>query len=174
MQLTISALGKKSTKFIAEILSIISSCNCTVQNIKSSNLGQSTALYILVDGNWNHIAKVETLLDSLQKRLEIQIQTLRPEPNKQKPTYIPYSLETISIDRHNVIEDITQFFYEREVCIDEINATRYPAPYVETAIFSSKFILLVPPQVRLIMLREEFLDFCDTLNIDAVIEPIKR
>jgi len=174
MQLTISALGNKSPNFVAEILAIISSCNCTVLNLKSSNLAQSTASYLLIDGNWNHIAKVESLLESLQKRLEIQINTLRPEQSAHKPSYIPYSLETVSIDRHNVIEDITNFFYEREVCIDEINASSYPAPYVETSIFSTKFILLVPPQVRLLMLREEFLDFCDTLNIDAIIEPIKR
>jgi len=174
MQLTISALGNKSTPFMPEILAIISNCNCIVLNLKSSNLSQSTATYLLIDGNWNHIAKVESLLDSLQKRLEIQIQTLRPDPITQKPNSIPYSLETISIDRHNVIEDITHFFYEREVCIDEINAYSYSASYVETAIFSTKFILLIPPQVRLLMLREEFLDFCDTLNIDAIIEPIKR
>ncbi len=174
MQLTISALGNKSTPFMPEILAIISNCNCTVLNLKSSNLAQSTATYVLIDGNWNHIAKVESLLHSLQKRLEIQIQTLRPESITPKPNSIPYSLETISIDRHNVIEDITHFFYDREVCIDEINACSYSAPYVETTIFSTKFILLIPPQVRLLMLREEFLDFCDTLNIDAIIEPIKR
>jgi len=174
MQLTITALGNKSTHFIAEILSTISSCNCTVLDLKSSNLAQSTAAFLLVDGNWNHIAKVETLLDNLQKRLEININTIRPEPNLKKPTSIPYSLETISIDRHNVIEDITNFLYEREICIEEINASSYPAPYIQTAIFSTKFILLIPPQVRLLMLREEFLDFCDTLNIDAIIEPIKR
>ncbi len=174
MQLTITALGNKSTYFVAEILTIISSCNCTILNLKSSNLSQSTASYLLIEGNWNHIAKVETLLDSLQKRLEIKIHTLRPEANSKKQNYIPYSLETISIDRHNVVEDITNFFNEREICIEEIHATRYPAPYVETAIFSTKCILLIPAQVRLLMLREEFLDFCDTLNIDAIIEPIKR
>jgi len=174
MQLTISALGNKSTHFIAEILTIISNCNCAVLDIRSSNLGQSTATYLLADGSWNHISKIETLLDNLQKRLEIQIITLRPETETQKIACIPYSLETISIDRHNVIEDITQFFYEREICINEINASSYPAPYNETPIFSAKFIILIPHQVRLLMLREEFLDFCDSLNIDAIIEPIKR
>ncbi len=174
MQLTITALGNKSTLFIAEILATISSCHCTVQDLKSSNLAQSTAAFLLVDGNWNNIAKLETLLDNLQTRLEIKINTLRPEPIKKKPNSIPYSLETISVDRHNVIEDITNFLYEREICIEQINASSYPAPYIQTPVFSTQFILHIPSQVRLLVLREEFLDFCDTLNIDAVIEPIKR
>ncbi len=174
MQLTITALGNKSTLFISEILATISSCQCTVQELKSSNLAQSTAAFLLVDGNWNNIAKLETLLDNLQNRLEIKINTLRPEPISKKPNAIPYSLETISVDRHNVIEDITNFLYEREICIEQINACSYPAPYIQTLVFSTQFILHIPSQVRLLVLREEFLDFCDTLNIDAVIEPIKR
>lgn len=174
MQLTITVLGNNSIHFIAEILATISSCNCNVLDLKFSNFAQSTAAYLLVDGNWNHIAKVESLLENLQKHLEIHISTIRPETNEEKIASLPYSLETISIDRHNVIEDITGFLFERDICIEEINASSYPAPYVQTLIFSTKFILLIPPQVRLLLLREEFLDFCDILNIDAIIEPIKR
>ncbi len=174
MQLTITALGKQSTPFISEILATVSGCNCNIVDIKFSTLAQSTATYLLVDGDWNQIAKLETLLDNIQKRLEIKINTLRPETNTKKPTSIAYSLETVSVDRHNVIEDITTFLYEREICIAEINANSYSAPYAQTAISTTKFIILIPPQVRLLLLREEFLDFCDTLNIDAIIEPIKR
>ncbi len=174
MQLTITALGNKSTHFIAEILATISNCQCNVLDLKASNLAQSTAIYLLIDGDWNHIAKVETLLENLKNQLEIHINSIRPESNTKKSNSIPYSLETISIDRHNVLEDIANFLYDREICIEEINASSYPAPYIQTLVFSTKFIILIPPQVRLLMLREEFLDFCDTLNIDAIIEPIKR
>lgn len=176
MQLTVTALGHKSIQFLTEILSAISSCKCSVLEIRSSNLAQTTASYLLIDGNWNHIAKLETLLDNIQKRLEIQIHTLRPDADSspRKTEGIPYSLETISIDRSNVIEDISNFLVERNICIEEINASSYQAPYIQTPIFSTKFILLIPADVRLLLLREEFLDFCDNQNIDAIIEPIKR
>jgi len=174
MQLTITALGKKSVPFIAEILTAISSCDCSILEVRSSNLSQSTASYLLINGNWNHIAKLESLLETLQKRLEIQINTLRPESNNKKDEGIPYSLETISIDRPNIIEDITSFLFERGICVEEISASNYQAPYIQTPIFSTKFVILIPPEVRLLLLREEFLDFCDNLNIDAIIEPIKR
>jgi len=174
MQLTVTALGNKSIHFLSEILAAVSSCKCSVQEIRSSNLAQTTASYLLIDGNWNHIAKLETLLDNIQKRLEIKIHTLRPDTTPKKIEAIPYSLETISIDRSNVIEDITCFLTERHIHIEEINASSYQAPYIQTAIFSTKFIVLIPSEVRLLLLREEFLDFCDNQNIDAIIEPIKR
>lgn len=174
MQLTITALGNQSTRIIAEILTAISSCECNVLELRSSHLAQSTASYLLVDGNWNHIAKLESILEALQKSLEIQINTLRPELDRKEYEGIPYSLETISLDHNDVIENITSFLFGRGLCIEEINASCYQAPYIQTTIFSTKFILLIPPEVRLLALREEFLDFCDSLNIDAIMEPIKR
>jgi len=174
MQLTISALGNQSSHFIAEILAAISSCECNILELRSSRLTQVTASYLLVEGNWNHVAKLESILECLQKRLEINIQTLRPETSHAENEGIPYTLETVSINHNNVIEEITSFLFDHEIIIEEINASCYQAPYIQTPIFSTKFILLIPPDVRLLALREEFLDFCDNLNIDAIIEPIKR
>ena len=174
MQLTISALGNQSAHFIAEIIAAVTSCESKVLELRTSRLAQVTATYMLVEGNWNHIAKLESILEGLQKRLEINIQTLRTESHHKESEGIPYSLETISLDRDNVIEDITSFLFDREISIEEINASSYQAPYIQTPIFSTKFILCIPPEVRLLALREEFLDFCDNLNIDAIIEPIKR
>jgi glycine cleavage system transcriptional repressor len=39
--------------------------------------------------------------------------------------------------------------------------------------FSVHISLEVPADTHIASLREEFLDFCDRLNLDAVIEPIK-
>jgi glycine cleavage system transcriptional repressor len=78
------------------------------------------------------------------------------------------------LDRSNVIGSIITFLFEHEISVEEINASSYQAPYMQTPLFSTKFILFIPPEVRLLALREEFLDFCDHLNIDAIIEPIKR
>ncbi len=87
---------------------------------------------------------------------------------------MPYTLETISLDKESITESITTFLLDRSIEIEEITGSSYQAPYGETTVFSTKFIILVPPQIHLLSLREEFLDFCDHLNIDAILEPIKR
>jgi glycine cleavage system transcriptional repressor len=174
MQLTITALGKLHTHFIAEILPIIRDCKCNVLEIRSSRLGQSTASYLLVQGNWNQIAKVESALDLIQKRMEIKIHMLRTEAKDKGKECVPYTLETISLDKESIIEAITSFLLGRDIDIEEITGSSYQAPYAQTPIFSTKFVILVPPQIHLLSLREEFMDFCDHLNIDAILEPIKR
>ena len=176
MQLVISVLGTNSTDFIGEILPIVRDCNCNILEIRSSQLSQSNAAYLLIQGNWNQIAKVESTLEYVQKRIDIKIQTLRPDHKDKERTKdcIPYSLETLSLDKNSVVESITAFLYDREIMIEEIVGSSYQAPYIQSAVFSTKFIVLVPPQLPLLSLREEFLDFCDQLNIDAILEPIKR
>jgi len=174
MQLAITILGHHHNNLIAEILPAIRDCKCTIVEIRSSRLSQATAAYILIQGNWNHIAKLENTLDSIQKRLEIHIHTLRPEQKDKTNDSIPYSLETLSLDRDNVIESISAFLHDRDIGIEEITGSCYQAPYIQTAVLSTKFIITIPPQLQLLSLREEFLDFCDHLNIDALLEPIKR
>ncbi|MDO9105027.1 MAG: ACT domain-containing protein [Methylovulum sp.] len=174
MQLAITALGNNQINFIAELLPAIRDCKCNMVEIRSSRLAQVTAAYLLVQGNWNQIAKLENVLDSLQRRMEIKIHILRPEPKEKAKEYVPYSLETISLDKDNIMESVTSFLIDREIEIEEMAGSSYQAPYVQTPVFSSKFVILIPPQLNLLSLREEFLDFCDQLNIDAILEPIKR
>jgi glycine cleavage system transcriptional repressor len=176
MQLSITALGSNQINFIVEILPAIRDCNCSILEIRSSRLGKSAAAYLLVQGNWNQVAKLETTLDNIQKRLDIKLNVLRPEQkDKEKDKdCLPYSLETISLDRDNVVESITSFLFDREISIEEISGSSYQAAYIQSAVFSTKFIILIPSQLPLLTLREEFLDFCDQLNIDAILEPVKR
>ncbi|MDD5460995.1 MAG: transcriptional regulator [Methylococcales bacterium] len=176
MQLAITILGSTQSHFIAEILPAIRDCNCNILEIRASHLGQSAAAYLLIQGNWNQIAKFENSLENMEKRLEIKIHALRPDQkdkNKDKQC-VPYSLETISLDKDSVIESITSFLFDRHIDIEEITGSSYQAAFIQTSVFSTKFIILIPPQVQLLSLREEFLDFCDQLNIDAILEPIKR
>jgi glycine cleavage system transcriptional repressor len=176
MQLAISVLGANHTNLIGEILPVVRDCNCNILEIRSSQLGQSTAAYLLIQGNWNQIAKVENTIENIQKRLEIKISTLRPEQKDKDKTKdcIPYSLETISLDKDSLVESITSFLFDRDISVEEIAGSAYQAPYIQSSVFSTKFIILVPSSLSLLSLREEFLDFCDQLNIDAILEPVKR
>ncbi len=174
MQLAITILGPHQSRFMAEILPAIRDCKCHILDIKSSSIGQTTAAYLLIEGNWNQIAKFETTLELIQKRLDIKVQTLRTEPKEKSKECLPYSVETISLDHESIVESIATFLLDHDIEIEEVTGSSYQAPYLQTSVFSSKFIILVPASVSLLMLREEFMDLCDQLNIDAILEPVKR
>jgi glycine cleavage system transcriptional repressor len=174
MQLAITVLGHNRNHFITEILSSIRECKCSIVEIRYSRLEQADAAYLLIQGNWNQIAKIENVLEAVEKRLDIKIHMLRPEHQHKEKDFLPYSLETLSVDRDNIIDSVSSFLSVRGIEIEEVSGSAYQAPYISTSVFTTKFIVLIPPEIRLLSLREEFLDFCDQLNIDAILEPIKR
>jgi glycine cleavage system transcriptional repressor len=175
MQLAITALAQRKINFIAEILPAIRDCKCTILEIRASKLAQTNAAYLLVEGNWSQIAKLESTLDAIVRHVDIKIQLERTEAREKGDDCVPYLLETLSLEqRDSIIESIATFLLDRHIEIEDISGSCYPAPYAQNPVFSSKFIVLIPHHLHLLSLREEFLDFCEQLNIDAILEPIKR
>lgn len=174
MQLAITVLGNRNTPFFEQILSAINRCQCNITEIRSSDFTSSAAMLFLVEGNWNQVAKLDNILDALEKQLKIQISRARQEKTAPLKTGLPYTLEAMCQDQKDIVLNITTFLTERHIAIEEITGSRYSAPYIDTPIFSIKFIIVLPSNQRLLQLREDFLDFCDQLNLDAILEPIKR
>jgi glycine cleavage system transcriptional repressor len=175
MQLAITILSKKSTVFIVDVLAAITTHKCTILELSLSGFSDSaTASYLLVEGNWNCLAKLEIMLESLQKRLDIKIYSLHLEPHGIVCEYMPYSLEILSINQDGILQDLLTFLATHQIVTKEIKASCYPASYTQTPLFSAKFVLLLPLDIHLLSFREEILDFCDGTNVDAIFEPIKR
>lgn len=174
MQLTINVLGEKKDTYLADIFTSIDQCKCSVLEIRSSQFFNATVSYMLIEGNWNHIAKLENTLDIISKKAEFTIMKTRLEKDLGKSELIPYTLETISLNKKAALMHISNFLFDRNIQISEINGSCYQAPYLQTTVFSSKIIIFIPPDIGLLALREELLDYCDQLNIDAILEPIKR
>lgn len=175
MQLAITILGKKQTPFIAEVLAAISNHKCTILELSFSDFSNATnAACLLVEGNWNGLAKLEIALEHLQKRLDIVISSLHLEPQVFDFEYIPYNLEIISINQDGILQDLLIFLATHHIIAKEINASCFPAHFSQTMLFSAKLVLLIPTRIQLLGFRDELFDFCNGSNVDAIFEPIKR
>ncbi len=173
MHLAITALSQSPSHFIAEILDAVTQCNCNILELRSTHLATSAiAAYLLIEGNWNHLAKLETVLNSLQQQINIQIQSQQTKNISPPKTYIPYKLATISINQQSITQDIVIFLNTHNILIEEIKASCRPDYTTQTPIFSTQFSILIPISIQLAFLREEIFIFCDNLNLDALFEPI--
>ena len=174
MQFAVTLLGQQSNNFLTDVLKSISDCGCTVSELRASHFSQLTACYFLVNANWNNRGKLENLFQELASSLSIQVMPLLSEQEVTKSTGIPYIIEAISAENNQVVEEILTFLANRDTVIEDIRVNTLKSSYSSTPVLSVKVILLVPPKERLLLFREEFLDFCDNLNIDTLIEPLKR
>lgn len=175
MRLAITILGEKSTAFIAEVLTTTSTHKCNILELSFSDFSHSaTAAHLLVEGNWNYLAKLETSLVHLQKRLNIKVCTVHLESQDVVAHAMPYSLEIIAISYEDILQDIMSFLSTHQIVVKEIRSSTYPAAYTQTPLCHANFVLLIPLEIHLILFREELINFCDDCNIDAIFEPIKR
>lgn len=174
MQLAITILGLKSKHLINEVIDCVQECECHVNTISSTLMGSAVGAYVLAEGNWNHIAKLETTLESLQKKEDLQIQSLRVQDNGAPLQGLPFSIEVIGLDQVNLISSLLNFLLKNGTEIQEFSSIRYPAPFNQSLLCATKIVIIVPQDTPLLRLREDFIEFCDQHNIDAIMEPFKR
>lgn len=174
MQLAITAIGKNQWEITTDLPQVILDCNCSILELRVTALGRKIAAHLLVEGNWNHVARLESLLEALSLRCGFKIHACRTEDSKSDTGRIPYTIDAITSDRTAVAYEVAAFLKEHNILIHEFSASRYPAPHTGAPVFVMHIIISIPADLQLISLRDEFLDFCDRLNIDAILEPLKR
>lgn len=172
--LVITALGGDKPGIINDLCQAILENNGNVIDSRMTVLGGEFAILLFVEGNWNAIAKIESSIPKLEKRLELTIITKRTEARKQGKPLLPYAVEVVALDHPGIVYNLANFFSTRQINIEELSTNSYAAAHTGTPMFAVQMIVEIQADVQIAPLREEFMDFCDGMNLDAVIEPAKR
>ena len=171
--LVLTALGKDKPGIVDKLSMAIMDCGCNIEDSRMMVMGGEFAVMLMVSGKWNELAKLEDSLPLLREKLALTITAERTETKPHTANLIPYSVEVVAIDHPGIVYQIANFFSAREINIHELNSNRYAAAHTGTPMFSMNMIVDIPGNIRISALREDFLDFCDDLNMDAIIEPLK-
>lgn len=171
--LVISALGKDRPGIVKSLSKKILDEGCNITDSRMTVLGGEFAILLLVSGQWNTLAKLENVLPELQEELGLTIIGKRTEQRSQTNNLLPYMVEVVSLDHPGIVNQLAEFFSERNINIEDMVTTNYAAAHTGTPMFSVHMSVGIPADVHLAGLRDEFMDYCDALNLDAVIEPIK-
>jgi len=134
-------------------------------------LGGEFAVMLLISGKWNSLVKLEDGMSKLEQELVLRITSTRTKQSSSSDKLMPYNVEVVAIDHPGIVYKIASFFSAREINIRELNTTSYAAAHTGTKMFSMLMTVDIPAQIRVAGLREEFIEFCDELNVDAVLEP---
>ncbi len=127
----------------------------------------------MIAGDWHEIARLENTLKQLEPESDIQISLSRTEDLELNQSHVPYTIEVYAPDRAGIMQELTQFLQARTILITQIKTNRNRASKMMADLFCVNLSLAIPADIHIISLREEFLDFCDNANIDAILEPVK-
>ncbi len=171
--LAVSAIGSDRTGMVHELTRVVTECGGNISESRMANLGSEFAMLLLVSGNWHALAKLETELKRLAETSSLSIHLRRTEPRTTRTDMLPYSIDVVCLDQTGIVAGLAGFFASRGIDIAEVSTRSYPAAHTGAPMFSVQMIVNIPSRIHIAHLREEFMEFCDSLNLDAILEPVK-
>jgi len=171
--LVISALGEDHPGIVNQISKAILDHGCNIEDSRMTVLGGEFAAMLLVEGKWNTLAKVENSLPELGRQLGMTIISKRTSQRATGANLLPYMVDVVSMDHPGIVNNLAGFFAERNINIEDMATSTYAAAHTGTPMFAVHITVGIPADLHIAGLREEFMDYCDALNLDAVLEPIK-
>lgn len=171
--LVITAVGNDRPGIVNELTKHILDNECNVTDSRMSILGGEFALILMISGNWNSIAKIEDALPRLGDKLGMNVTTKRTEPRTQRGNLLNYHVDVLAIDQPGIVHQVTQFFSNNEINIESLNTDTYNAAHTGTPMFAINMTVNIPVDQSIAQIREQFLDFCDALNMDGLMEAVR-
>lgn len=171
--LVVSALGESHTNLVKDLSRAILECDCSVVNSRMMVLGNEFAAMVMVQGNWNTLARLEVQLKRLEQSLGLNVVYRRTEEHQRQVNVLPYAVEVIALSHSSIVYELANFFTGRSISIEDLTSHNYRALPTGADMISVNIVIGIPVDTHIAALREEFMDFCDQLNFDSVMEPIK-
>ena len=168
--LVISALGNDKPGIVNELSKAILDQGGNISESRMTVLGGEFAMMLLVTGTQECIDNIISKLDKTGEKLNLTLIAKETQPQESNLKRLPYQISVVSMDHPGIVHDISDFLSSRNLNIEEIDTSTYPAAHTGTPMFSLDMIISVPADSSVRTLRDEFLIFCDDLNLDASLE----
>lgn len=172
--LVVSALGGSSSNVVRDLTKVVLDCGGNIKESRMAALGADFAMILLVSGNWHTMNKLEQDLSRYAQSDGLVMQVKRTEPREFAKELLPYAVDVVGLDQPGVVNSLSAFFAARSVEIGDVTTRSYQANSTGTPMFSVQMLINIPASVHISGLREEFMEFCDQMNVDAIIEPVKH
>ncbi len=171
--LVVTALGKNRPEDLEQFTRAIKECGCNITESRISVLGSEFCILLKLAGSWDAIAKIEDMLPRLEKRLNMTIMARRTAPAKLSGNLMPYAIDVVSFDHPGIVHDIINFIHDNKLGIQEMHSHTYMAANTGTPMCSLHVTINIPSDMSIAAIRGDFMEFCDQLNLDAIMEPVK-
>lgn len=151
----------------------ISESGCNLTDARLSTVGRDVSVSALAIGSWDAVAKLEAMLTRLQRDEGIKLNWFRTGPKTPQSDLLPYIVEVIAQDKPGILFQLADFFDRQNITIENLQSLRYRAMQTGADMFSAQITIGVPASMHIAALRDDFLEFCDHLNLDAIMDPMK-
>lgn len=168
--LVISALGNDQPGIVNELSKAILEQGGNISESKMTILGGEFAMMLLATGSQECIDNIISKLEQTGENLNLTLIAKETQSQESNNKRLPYQVSVVSMDHPGIVHHISDFLSSRNLNIEEIETKTYPAAHTGTPMFSLDMTISIPADSSVRSLRDEFITFCDDLNLDATLE----
>ena len=151
----------------------IADSGCNLVDARLSTVGRDVSVTALAIGSWDSVAKLEAMLTRLEREESMKLVWYRTGAKVVQSNLLPYLVEVVAADKPGIMFQLADFFDRQGITIENLQSTRYRAMQTGAEMFSAQITIGVPANMHIAALRDDFLEFCDHLNLDAIMDPMK-
>jgi glycine cleavage system transcriptional repressor len=171
--IVISAIGTDRTGVVQDLTKVILACGGNIEESRMTTLGREFAMLLLVSGNWHTLGRLEQGLDKLRASSDLTISVKETDEKAPEVNRMPYAVDIVALDQQGIVFNLANFFASRDIEIADVATRSYAAAHTGAPMFAVQMAVNVPSTIHVAQLRDEFLELCDRLNLDAILEPVK-
>lgn len=171
--LSLVVLGAGRDKLTHDLIRAIGRRGCEILECRITPLGDHFSAALLLTGNWSAMGKMESALPGLAEHLGLSIQFEHTEPAEPARDFRPYAAEVVAPQHPRLMSELVSFFTEQEVGVIEVSAQTYQSAMTGADMCTVHLSLHVPLDQHPQTLRDAFMDVCDDLHADGLLDPIK-
>lgn len=146
---------------------------CQLLESRLSTLGDDVAINLLLVGSWDAVAKFETAVPRIEREEGIRLLLQRTAAKDTQNAMLPYVVEVVAADKPGILHQLAEFFIAHTISIESLSSSRYRAMQTGAEMFSAQITIGIPAKTHIASLRDDFLEFCDAQNLDAIMDPMK-
>ena len=151
----------------------IADSGCNLVDARLATVGRDVSMTALATGSWDAVAKLEAMLGRLDREEGLKLNWYRTAAKVSQSNLLPYIVEVVAADKPGILFQLADFFDRQGITIENLQSTRYRAMQTGAEMFSAQVTIGVPSDMHIAALRDDFLEFCDHLNLDAIMDPMK-
>ena len=171
--LLISAYGTYPNSPLLIVSRRISEAGCNLLDTRLSTVGRDVSLIALAAGSWDGIVKLESLLGRIERENQFKITYYRTGPKPMQSNILPYLVEVVAADKPGILFQLADFFDRQGITIENLQSNGYQAMHTGASMFTAQLTIGIPATMHIAALRDDFMEFCDHLNLDAIMDPMK-
>jgi len=171
--LLINAFAPREESPLVRLSRRITESGCNLTEARLATLGQDVSVQALAQGSWDAIAKLESAMLRMERDEGVRLVYFRTGMREPQGNALPYIVEVTAADKPGALYQLAEFFEHHGISIENMSCSRYKATQTGADIFSAQFTIGIPVDTHIAGLRDDFLEFCDGLNLDAILDPMK-